>query len=509
MSDRARSGRQARQAERAKKGGGMGRPYIVRNIPTYDVLSEENLLRIEVAADRVLAETGIEFRDDPVALQHWRRAGASVDGVLVKFEPGMLREILLSAPATFTQHARNPANSVQIGGKAVVFSPAYGSPFVMDLDRGRRFGTLEDFHNFIKLAQSSPNFHHSGGTICEPTDIPVNKRHLDMVLAHMVLSDRPFMGSVTAEERSEDNIAMCRVLFGAEFVDRNCVILGNVNVNSPLVWDGTMTRSLRAYARAGQAAVVVPFILGGAMGPVTNAGGIVQSLAETMAGCALTQLERKGAPVIFGNFLSSMSLRSGSPTFGTPEPAIGSMVIGQLARRLNLPLRCSGNFTTSKLPDGQAMMEGTMSMLAAVHCGANFILHAAGFLDGLLSMSYEKFMMDADLCGALHTYLDGVKISDDELAVAAFAEVGPGNHFFGCSHTMAHYETAFWDSDLSDNEPFEKWEAAGSMDAAMRANRLWKKRLAEYEAPAMDQAKRAELEEFVARKKAAVADMWY
>ena len=506
---KGRSGRQARQLERSKKGGGMGRPYILRNIPTYDVLSEENLLRIEAAADRVLAETGIEFRDDPVALEHWKRAGAKVDGVLVRFEPGMLREILKSAPATFTQHARNPLNSVEIGGKSVVFAPAYGSPFVMDLDRGRRFGTLEDFGNFIKLAQSSPNFHHSGGTICEPTDIPVNKRHLDMVLAHMTLSDRCYMGSVTAEERSEDSIEMSRVLFGADFVDRNCVILGNVNVNSPLVWDGTMTRSLRAYARANQAAVVVPFILGGAMGPVTNAGGIVQSLAETMAGCALTQLERKGAPVIFGNFLSSMSLRSGSPTFGTPEPAIGSMVIGQLARRLNLPLRCSGNFTTSKLPDGQAMMEGTMSMLAAVHCGANFILHSAGFLDGLLSMSYEKFMMDADLCGALHAYLDGVKISDDELAVEAFAEVGPGNHFFGCSHTMAHYETAFWDSDLSDNEPFEKWEAEGSADAAVRANRLWKKRLAEYEAPAMDVAKREKLEDFVARRKAGMADAWY
>ena len=509
MDSKGRSGRQARQLERSRKGGGMGRPYIIRNIPTYDVLSEENLLRIEAAADRVLAETGIEFRDDPVALDHWRRAGARLDGVLVKFEPGMLREILRSAPATFTQHARNPLNSVQIGGKSVVFSPAYGSPFVMDLDRGRRFGTLEDFHNFIKLAQSSPNFHHSGGTICEPTDVAVNKRHLDMVLAHMTLSDRPYMGSVTAEARSEDSIEMSRVLFGDGFVNDNCVILGNVNVNSPLVWDGTMTRSLRAYARANQAAVVVPFILGGAMGPVTNAGGIMQSLAETMAGCALTQLERKGAPVIFGNFLSSMSLRSGSPTFGTPEPAIGSMVIGQLARRLNLPLRCSGNFTTAKLPDGQAMMEGTMSMLAAIHSGANFILHSAGFLDGLLSMSYEKFMMDADLCGALHTYLDGVKISDDELAVEAFAEVGPGNHFFGCSHTMAHYETAFWDSDLADNEPFEKWEAAGSTDAAQRANFLWKKRLAEYEAPTMDIAVKEALEDFVARKKAAMKDEWY
>ena len=503
-----RSGRLARQVQRSAKAG-PGRPYIVRNIPTYDVLSEENLLRIEAAADRVLAETGIEFRDDPVALDHWRRAGADVQGVLVKFPPGMLREILKSAPSEFTQHARNPAHSVQIGGRNVVFAPAYGSPFVMDLDRGRRFGTLEDFRNFIKLAQSSPNFHHSGGTICEPTDIAVNKRHLDMVMAHMELSDRPFMGSVTAESRAEDSIEMSRILFGTEFVNDNCVILGNVNVNSPLVWDGTMTTSLRAYARANQAAVVVPFILGGAMGPVTNAGGIVQSLAETMAGCALTQLERKGAPVIFGHFLSSMSLRSGSPTFGTPEPAIGSQVIGQLARRLNLPLRCSGNFTTSKLPDGQAMMEGTMSMLAAVHCGANFILHSAGFLDGLLSMSYEKFMMDADLCGALHAYLDGVKIDDDQLAVEAFAEVGPGNHFFGCSHTMKHYEAAFWDSELSDNEPYEKWEEAGSADAATRANRLWKKRLAEFEAPPLEDGIREELQDYVTRKKADAPDAWY
>ena len=504
-----RSGRAARAAERSKKGARVGRPYILRNIPTYDVLSEENLIRIERAADRILAETGIEFRDDPVALEHWKRAGAEVSGVLVRFPPGMLREVLQSAPAEFTQHARNPAKSVVIGGKSVVFAPAYGSPFVMDLDRGRRFGTLEDFQNFIKLAQASPNFHHSGGTICEPTDIAVNKRHLDMVMAHLTLSDRPFMGSVTAEERAEDSIDMARIVFGRDFVDSNCVVLGNVNVNSPLVWDGTMTRSLRAYARANQAAVIVPFILGGAMGPVTNAGAIAQSLAETMAGCALTQLERKGAPVIFGNFLSSMSLRSGSPTFGTPEPAIGSMVIGQLCRRLNLPLRCSGNFTTSKLPDAQAMMEGTMSMLAAVQCGANFILHSAGFLDGLLSMSYEKFMLDADLCGALHSYLDGVKIDDDQLAVEAFAEVGPGNHFFGCSHTMAHYETAFWDSELSDNEPFEKWEAAGSEDAATRANRAWKQRLADYEAPPMAAGMREELEAFIARRKGEMADMWY
>ena len=245
------------------------------------------------------------------------------------------------------------------------------------------------------------------------------------------------------------------------------------------------------------------------MGPVTSAGAIAQSLAETLAGVALIQLERKGAPVVFGNFLSSMSLRSGSPTFGTPEPAIGSMVIGQLARRLNLPLRCSGNFSNSKLPDAQAMMESTMSMLAAVQCGANFVLHTAGFLDGLLSMSYEKFVLDCDLAGAMHAYLRGVVVDDNQLAVDAFAEVGPGNHFFGCQHTLANYETAFWDSELSDNEPFEKWEQNGAEDSATRANRLWKKRLAEYEAPPLDEGIDEALRDFIARRKGAMGDMWY
>ena len=485
-------------------------PYIVRNIPPYDILSEEGLVRIEKTAERILAEIGIEFRDDDDAIAHWKRAGARVDGLLVKFEPGMLEEIISSAPSTFTQHARNPANNVEIGGNNVVFSPAYGSPFVMDLDKGRRYGTIEDFRNFIKLAQSSPWLHHSGGTICEPVDLPVNKRHLDMVYSHIKYSDRAFMGSVTAENRAEESIDMARVLFGRDFVDKNCVILGNVNVNSPLVWDGTMTRSLRAYARANQAAVIVPFILGGAMGPVTNAGAIAQAYAETLAGCALTQLERRGAPVIFGNFLSSMSLRSGSPTFGTPEPAIGSMVIGQLARRRRLPLRCAGNFSNSKLPDAQAMQEGVMSMLSAVHCGANFILHSAGFLDGLLTMSYEKFVMDADFCGALHSYFKGVSFDDNALAMDAFQEVGPGSHFLGSQHTLRNYQTAFWDSELSDNEPFEKWsEEGGSTDMATRANRKWKRALEDYEAPPLDEAVDEELRDYMERRKTSVADAWH
>lgn len=505
----ARGGRAARREARDRGDAHGGRPWIARNIPTYDVAGEESLQRIEAAADRILAEVGIEFRDDPATLDLWRTAGARLDGVRVRFEPGMLREILATAPREFTQHARNPARSVRIGGRNVVFAPAYGSPFVMDLDRGRRYGTIEDFANFIKLAQSSPWLHHSGGTICEPTDIPVNKRHLDMVYAHLRYSDRAFMGSVTAQSRAEDSIELARIAFGSDFVDAHCVIMGNVNVNSPLVWDGVMTKVIRAYARAGQATVIVPFILAGAMGPVTNAGAIAQALAETMAGCALSQLVRPGAPTVFGNFLSTMSLRSGSPTFGTPEAAIGSMVVGQLARRLGLPLRCSGSFTTSKLPDAQAMNESTVSMLAAVHCGANFVLHSAGFLDGLLSMSYEKFVLDTDFCGALHTYLDGVTVDDNTLALDAFAEVGPGNHFFGCTHTMANYETAFWASETADNDAFETWQERGAIDAAARANARWKSLLGDYVAPPLDCAVDAALCDFIARRKAAMPDMWY
>ncbi len=417
--------------------------------------------------------------------------------------------MLRTAPATFTQIARNRANSVEIGGPNVVFAPAYGSPFVMDLDRGRRYGTLEDFENFVKLAQMQPWLHHSGGTVCEPTDVPVNKRHLDMVYAHLKYSDRAFLGSVTAEERAEDSIEMARIAFGADTLETDCAIMANFNVNSPLVWDATMTSGIRAYARANQGTILVPFILGGAMGPVTIAGAIAQAHAETLVGCALTQLVRPGAPTIYGNFLSTMSLRSGSPTFGTPEPAAGSLVVGQLARRAELPLRCSGAFTTSKVPDAQSMMESATSMHAAVLCGANYILHAAGFLDGLLSMSYEKFVLDADYCGALARYLGGITVDDNDLAMDSFLEVGPGNHFFGCAHTMANYETAFFDAKLSDNNTYEQWSESGEVDSAQRANTAWKKMLAEYEAPALDDAIDEALRDFVDRRKREMPDAWY
>lgn len=489
-------------------------PYITRGIAPYNLLNDEGLARIEHTADRILAEIGIEFRDDPETVRLFQQAGGQVTQLSperwnIRFEPGLIRSVLATAPARFTQHARNPTNAVEIGGDATVFAPAYGSPFVMDLDKGRRYGTIEDFHNFVKLAQSSPWLHHSGGTICEPTDVPVNKRHLDMVYAHIKYSDRAFLGSITAPDRAEDSIEMCRILFGPGFVDQNCVVMGNFNTTSPLVLDGVTTQGIRAYAAAGQGSIHLPFLLGGAVSPLTMAGSVAQCLAESMTSCALTQLVRPGAPAILASFQSSMALRSGSPTFGTPEPALGSLVMGQLARRLNLPLRCAGSFTTSKLPDAQAMQQSMMSMLSAAQCGANYILHSAGFLDGLLSMSYEKFVMDTDVCGALHAYLKGVALDDDALGFDALAELGPGEHLFSTAHTLRHYQTAYYDSALDDNQPWETWDERGGIDMATRANQRWKQVLAEYQAPPLDEAIDEALCDFIARRKDAMPDMWY
>ena len=475
------------------------------------MLGEEQLVIIEQHADRLLEEIGLEIRGDGQALSLWKKAGASIEGeTRVHVPAGLAREIITrSTPAQFVQHARNPARSVTIGGRATVLAPAYGSPFVSDLERGRRYGTLEDFSNFVKLAYSTPWLHHSGGTVCEPTDLPVNKRHLDMVFAHICLSDKPFMGSVTSAARAADSIEMCRILFGAEFVDRHCVILGNVNVNSPLVLDGEASRVIRTYAAANQAPVCVPFILGGAMGPVTTAGALAQCFAEAMFCVALGQLERPGSPAILGNFLSSISLRSGAPTFGTPEPSLAYFAIGQLARRLNVPLRCGGNLCASKVPDAQAAYESASSLWPAFLAGANFVLHSAGWLEGGLVMSYEKFLMDAEQCGAFHVLGRGLALDENAFALDAFREVGPGSHFLGSAHTLRNYETAFFDFELSDNSSFEQWSEDGAHDIVWRAHRKCQAMLAAYQPPPLDQAVREGLEAFIAQRKASMPDTSY
>jgi trimethylamine--corrinoid protein Co-methyltransferase len=499
-------GRAARQVARAH--AVMARvPFLTRTMAPFEILSEEGLALIEHNADVILQEVGLEFRGDADALRLFRDAGADVDGERVRFPVGLCRSIIqASAPRTYVQHARNPANNVTMGGMNTVFAPNYGSPFVRDLEGGRRYATLQDFQNFVKLAYASPNLHHSGGTVCEPTDVPVNKRHLDMVYAHIRYSDKPFMGSVTAPERAADSVELARIAFGADFVDQNAVMTSLINANSPLVWDATMLGALRTYAEANQACLVTPFILAGAMAPATTAGATTQTLAEALGGLALTQLIRPGAPVILGSFASSMSMQSGAPTFGTPEPALILYAMAALARRLGVPFRSGGSLTASKIEDAQAAYESAASLQPTLLGGVNFVLHAAGWLEGGLTIGYEKFVMDADQLGMMSVFVNGMDLSENGQALDAMRTNGPGQHYLGAAHTLANFETAFYRSSIADNNSFEQWLEDGELDARARANKVWKRMLDEYEAPAIDPAVDEALLDFMARRKASMPD---
>lgn len=499
-------GAAARRAARSGGGPGQGLTYIKRKINVFEVLDEEGLALIEKNADTVLEEVGIEFRDDAEALEMWRQAGAEVKGERVHFPKGLCRELLKTAPSVFTQHARNPERSVQIGGDATVFAPVYGPPFVRDLDGNRRYATIEDFRNFVKLAYMAPSIHHSGGTVCEPVDVPVNKRHLDMIYAHMSLSDKPFMGSVTAPERAQDTVDMAKILFGEKFVEENTVVINLINANSPMVFDETMLGAAKVYARNNQACIVTPFILTGAMSPVTVAGTLTQVLAEVLAGAAFTQLVRPGAPVLFGTFASSISMQSGAPTFGTPEPSLVSYGAAQLARRLGLPFRTGGSLCGSKIPDAQAAYESANTLNSTLLSGTNFVLHAAGWLEGGLVSSYEKFMMDIDQLGMAQKLAEGVDLSENGQAMDAIREVGPGSHYLGCTHTQANFQSAFYRSNIADNNSFEQWQAEGEKPAHQRANELARKWLDTYEAPFLDPSVDEALRAFVRQKKESMPD---
>ncbi len=499
---RSRSGgRSARVAERSQTKT-AATPYIKRKVPVYELAPEETLELIETNADLLLEEIGIDFRDDAEALDIWRKAGALINGVRVRFERGMLRNIIQeNAPSEFIQHARNRTKSVRIARDTAVFAPAYGPPFIRNNDEGRRYATIKDFENFVKLTYMTPSLHHSGGTVCEPVDLPVNKRHFDMVYSHLKYSDKPFMGSVTSGERAQDTVDMTKIIFGEEFVLNNTCILSLINVNSPMTFDETMLAALKVYARNNQGTIISPFILSGAMSPVTVIGTCTQILAEAMAGMAFAQLIRPGTPVIFGTFSSSMSMQSGAPTFGTPEPSQVLFISAALARRLNVPFRSGGGLCGSKIPDAQAAYESANTLQAAMLAGVNFMLHATGWLEGGLVMGYEKFILDADQAGMLQTFLSGIDATENGQAIDAMREVGPGNHYLGCAHTQANFETAFYRSTVADNNSFEQWEADGSLQAAQRANKIWKQMLENYEQPAIDTALDEALVEYISQRK--------
>ena len=484
--------------------------FIERKIPFYELMDEAGLALIEENADVVLEEIGIDFRDDPEALALLRGAGADVEGERVRFPKGLCRAIIRSsAPAEYTQHARNPQRSVIIGGKRTVLVPAYGPPFIRSLDEGRRYATIEDFRNFVKLTYMSPGLHHSGGTVCEPVDLPVNKRHFDMIYSHIKYSDKPFMGSVTHPERAQDTIDMAKIVFGDEFVEQNTVITSLINANSPMTYDATMLGAAKTYARHNQATVISPFILAGAMAPVTVAGTITQILAEALAGMAFIQLVKPGAPVVFGTFSSSISMQSGAPTFGTPEPSLVLYIAAALARRLGVPFRSGGGLCAAKIADAQAAYEAANTLQTAALAGVNFMLHVAGWLEGGLAMGYEKFIMDVDQANMIGVLLQGVDTSENGQAMDALREVGPGNHFLGAAHTRANFESAFYRSTVADNNSFEQWQEDGSMDAAQRANGIWKKMLEDYTPPPLDESVDEALLAFIGRRKLQFPDKEY
>ncbi|WP_415920707.1 trimethylamine methyltransferase family protein [Tateyamaria sp. SN6-1] len=495
----------ARRAERTSVSFETAR-FIERNIPNFEVLNEEALEIIETNAETVLEEIGVNFPDNPAALQRWRDAGADIDGERVRIPRGLARKLCATAPSTFTQAARNPERSVEIGGRNLVLAPVYGPPFVRDVHGGRRYATIEDFRNFVKLGYMSKWLHHSGGTVCEPTDVAVNKRHLDMLHAHMTLSDKPYMGSVTEPSRARDSVEMSEVLFGKDFVAENTVMTSLININSPMTFDDVMMGALEVYAQAGQACIVSPFIVGGAMAPVSVAGTLTQVMAEVLAGIAYSQLCKAGAPVIMGAFVTSIDMNSGAPTFGTPEASHITYGAGQLARRLGLPFRSAGGFCGSKLPDAQAAYESANSLNMGLLSGVNFMLHSCGWLEGGLVSSYEKFVMDADQLGTLHHLAQGVSVDAEAQAMDAIREVGPGGHYLGCAHTQANFKSAFWKTDLLDYKPFETWEDEGARDTIELARLRVEKLLNDYKAPAMDPATREALDAFVAKRKEAEPD---
>ncbi|MBX3056423.1 MAG: trimethylamine methyltransferase family protein [Anaerolineae bacterium] len=387
---------------------------------------------------------------------------------------------------------------------ANILPPVYGPPFVHDLDRGRREATLTDFQNFVKLSYLSPYLHHSGGTIVEPTDEPTHTRHLDMVYSHLKYSDKPFMGSVTSRANAEDSVQMVEMVFGETAVRENPALLSLINISSPRRLDDRMLGALIAYAHARQALVITPFILSGAMAPVSIAGTVAQLNAEALAGIALTQLINPGTPVVYGAFQTNIDLQSGAPVFGSPESQLALYASAQLARRYNLPFRSGGMFASGKIPDAQAAYESVLVMLPTILARVNFVLHAAGWLENGLTAGYEKFILDCQLLGGFHKLVQGLDLSDEGLALEAIRDVPPGGHHLGTDHTLRHFRHAFYRASLFDYNSFEQWFEEGSQTADQRANAEWKRLLKSYEVPPLDTAVDEALLEFMAKRKSEI-----
>jgi len=464
----------------------------------YDILSDEQVHQIHEQAMLILQEIGVDFLH-PRALDAFRSAGLKVEDQRVRFEAAFIAEQVKKVPARFDVQARNPKNSVTIGGDFMVTAPVYGPPFITDLERGRRNPTIEDFTNFDKMAQATPQIHCAGGTIVEPENLPLETRHLDMVYSHIRWTDKPFMGSVISEENARDSIEMASIVFGGrEAIEKTPALLALVNVNSPLRYDDRMLGALIEYASANQPVIATPFLMAGAMSPMGLAGTIAQQTAEALAGIALIQLIRPGAPCIYGSFLTNVDMQSGSPAFGTPESAMGILASAQMARHYKIPFRGGGALTSSKSPDAQAAYESMMCLWPTMLGGVHFVLHAAGWLESALLASYEKFIIDVECLRMFEWMMQkGIPFDDEGLAMDGIREVGPGGHHLGSEHTMRNYRTGFYRPWISSTENYDRWQRMGSRTADRVATEKWKQLLTDYQDPGIDSGVEEQLQAFM------------
>lgn len=475
----------------------------VLNIPIYELLNPEGIELIHQKSMQVLSEVGIDFYLAE-ARQILEDHTVDVQGETAYFDPGLVDEYISKAPSHFTQLARNPSNNLIIGKDHMVFAPVYGAPFVHDLKNGRREATLEDFQNFVKLAYLSPYIHHSGGTVVEPMDIPIDTRHLDMLYSHIKFNDKAFMGSVTSKENAEDSVRMAEILFGAETIRENPAVISTINTHSPRCMDARMLEALSVYARAQQAVIITPFILSGAMAPVSLAGTLIQQNAEALAGLVYTQMVEPGTPVVYGSFMTNIDLKSGIPVFGSPESQTALLASAQMARRYKLPFRSGGMFTSAKIPDAQSAYESMMTMLPTIQAGTNFILHAAGWLENGMTTSYEKFVMDCELLGMFHKLVKGIDFSDEALAMDSLLTVPAGDHHLGTDHTMNNYKTAFYRSTLFDYREFDQWISNGHKPVDQVATKKVAELLSAYEEPELDPNVEDALRDFVTQRKSEI-----
>jgi trimethylamine--corrinoid protein Co-methyltransferase len=502
---RRSGGRKSRQAQRNESvsAGEIGYRNLRNPFKPVEVLSEDQIQSIHLASLRVLEELGLRILYTP-ARQIFRDAGAIVDDNtgIVRIGREIIEKALESVSPEITIRARNPLRSVTIGNDHLGFVTVAGPPHVTDLDRGRRAGDLASHIEYTKLSQSFDVVGIIGAAV-EPLDVPLPFRHLEQTLHCLLLSDKPGFVWCRGQGVLDDSLEMVRIanqLEREDFINTPCCY-SVANVNSPLQLDVPMSHGIMYMAEMGQVMIVTPFTLAGAMAPVTLVGALNQQNAEALAGIALSQLTRPGAPVVYGGFTSNVDMKSGSPAFGTPEFAQGAMITGQLTRLYNIPYRSSGSNASTNV-DAQAAYETQMSLWSALMGGCHFFLHAAGWLEGGLSSSYEKFIIDVEMLQMFAEMLKIPEVNEQTLAHDAIREVGPGGHFFGCAHTMSRYEHAFYSPLVSNWDNFENWSEQGALSATQRANRIWKETLENYQAPEIEIGVQRTLEKFVERRKA-------